>query len=134
MEAMIPQIWATLDETQPELTGSEQEQHAEPETPEAEVTTEKLIDSRTFGPAADVSIDNIVTIKKGEKPSFRELAEQNLDEVSTKVFNVPGKKIRGRATLTDGEAKSLQRLFFWKLCLYIYYFVFCTSSKCHKHV
>ena len=83
----------------------------ETSTPEAEVTTEKLIDSRTFGPATDVSIDNIVTIKEGEKPSFRELAEQNLDEVSTKVFNVPGKKIRGRATLTDGEAKSLQRLF-----------------------
>ena len=66
----------------------------ETSTPEAEVTTEKLIDSRTFGPAADVSIDNIVTIKKGEKPSFRELAEQNLDEVSTKVFNVPGKKTK----------------------------------------
>jgi len=83
----------------------------ETSTPEAEVVTRKLIDSRTFGPAAGVSIDNVVTIKQGEKPSFRELAEQNLDEVSTKVFNVPGKKIRGRATLTDAEAKSLQRLF-----------------------
>jgi hypothetical protein len=83
----------------------------ETSTPQPKTTTKKLIDSRTFGPAAGVSIDNIVTIKQGEKPSFRELAEQNLDEVSTKVFNVPGKKIRGRATLTDGEAKSLQRLF-----------------------
>jgi hypothetical protein len=83
----------------------------ETSTPQAEVVTRKLIDSRTFGPAAGVSIDNIVTIKQGEKPSFRELAEQNLDEVSTKVFNVPGKKIRGNATLTDAEAKSLQRLF-----------------------
>lgn len=80
-------------------------------TPETDTRETKLIDSRTFGPAADVSIDNIVTIKEGEKPSFRELAEQNLDEVSTKVFNVPGKKIRGNVTLTDGEAKSLQRLF-----------------------
>ncbi len=79
--------------------------------PQAEVVTRKPIDSRTFGPAAGVSIDDIVTIKQGQKPSFRELAEQNLDEVSTKVFNVPGKKIRGNATLTDAEAKSLQRLF-----------------------
>ena len=83
----------------------------EPTTPEADTRERKLIDSRTFGPAANVSIDDIVTIKQGEKPSFRELAEQNLDEVSAKVFNVPGKKIRGNATLTDGEAKSLQRLF-----------------------
>ena len=83
----------------------------ETSTPEADTKERKLIDSRTFGPAADVSIDDIVTIKQGEKPSFRQLAEQNLDEVSTKVFNVPGKKIRGNATLTDGEAKSLQRLF-----------------------
>ena len=82
-----------------------------PPTPEADTRERKLIDSRTFGPAANVSIDDIVTIKQGEKPSFRELAEQNLDEVSTKVFNVPGKKIRGKATLTDREAKSLQRLF-----------------------
>ena len=83
----------------------------ETSTPKTELATRKLIDSRTFGPAASASIDNIVTIKQGEKPSFRELAEQNLDEVSTKVFNVPGKKIRGNATLTDAEAKSLQRLF-----------------------
>jgi hypothetical protein len=83
----------------------------EPPTPEADTRERKLIDSRTFGPAANVRIDDIVTIKQGEKPSFRELAEQNLDEVSMKVFNVPGKKIRGNATLTDSEAKSLQRLF-----------------------
>ena len=83
----------------------------EPPTPEADTRERKLIDSRTFGPAANVRIDDIVAIKQGEKPSFRELAEQNLDEVSIKVFNVPGKKIRGNATLTDSEAKSLQRLF-----------------------
>ena len=77
----------------------------------AEPTITKLIDSRKFGPATRVDIDNIVTIEKGARPSFRELTEQNLDEVSNKVFNVPGKKIRGKETLTDAEAKSLQRLF-----------------------
>ena len=71
----------------------------------------KLIDSRKFGPAANVNIDDVVVVKKGARPSFRELAEQNLDEVSTLVFDVPGNKIRGKATLTDAEAKSLQRLF-----------------------
>ena len=72
---------------------------------------QSLINTRRTIEGLLTDIDNIITIKEGEKPSFKELAEQNLDEVSTKVFNVPGKKIRGRATLTDGEAKSLQRLF-----------------------
>ena len=105
-----PNKFITESTDAPEARQIAADEAAEP-TPKDKPTTTKLIDSRKFGPAANVNIDDVVVVEKGARPSFRELAEQNLDEVSTLVFDVPGNKIRGKATLTDAEAKSLQRLF-----------------------
>ena len=71
------------------------------------------IDVRKFGPAKDKvdEVDQIVKVEKGERPTYKELTSKYLDEVSTELFNVPGKKIKGGATLKDSEAKSLQALF-----------------------
>jgi len=76
-------------------------------------TTRSQIDVRKFGPAKDKvnEISKIVKVKEGKAPSYKDLTNEFLDEVSMEVFNVPGKKMAGRATLTDAEAKSLQRLF-----------------------
>ena len=75
--------------------------------------TRSQIDVRKFGPAKDKvnEISKIVKVKEGKAPSYKDLTNEFLDEVSMEVFNVPGKKMAGRATLTDAEAKSLQRLF-----------------------
>ena len=71
------------------------------------------IDVRKFGPARDKvdEISKIVEVEKGERPSYKDLANKYLDQVSMELFNVPGKKIKGGATLKDSEAKSLQALF-----------------------
>ena len=71
------------------------------------------IDVRKFGPAKDKveQISDIVNVEKGKRPTYKELTEEFIDPVSVELFNVPGKKIQGKATLTDAEAKSLQRLF-----------------------
>jgi len=71
------------------------------------------IDVRKFGPARDKvdEISKIVKVEKGERPSYKDLANKYLDQVSMELFNVPGKKIKGGATLKDSEAKSLQALF-----------------------
>ena len=42
---------------------------------------------------------------------IKQLADKFIEPVSMELFDVPGKKIQGKATLTDAEAKSLQRLF-----------------------
>ena len=105
-----PNKFITESTDAPEARQIAADEAAEP-TPKDKPTTTKLIDSRKFGPAANVNINDVVVVEKGARPSFRELAEQNLDKVSTLVFDVPGNKVRGNATLTDAEAKSLQRLF-----------------------
>ena len=71
------------------------------------------IDVRKFGPVKDKTeqISDIVNVEKGQRPTYKELTEEFIDPVSVELFNVPGKKIQGKATLTDAEAKSLQRLF-----------------------
>ena len=71
------------------------------------------IDVRKFGPAKDKvdEISSIVEIEEGERPTYKQLADKFIEPVSMELFNVPGKKIQGKATLTDAEAKSLQRLF-----------------------
>ena len=71
------------------------------------------IDVRKFGPAKDKvdEISSIVEVKEGERPTYKQLADNFIEPVSMELFNVPGKKIQGKATLTDAEAKSLQRLF-----------------------
>ena len=71
------------------------------------------IDARKFGPAKDKvdKISNIVEVEDGERPTYKQLADKFIEPVSMELFSVPGKKIQGRATLTDAEAKSLQRLF-----------------------
>ena len=71
------------------------------------------IDVRKFGPAKDKvdQISNIVEVEEGQRPTYKELTEKFIDPVSMELFEVPGKKIQGKATLTDTEAKSLQRLF-----------------------
>ena len=71
------------------------------------------IDVRKFGPAKDKAgqISDIVTIEQGQKPTYKELTEEFIDPVSVELFDVPGRKIQGKATLSDTEAKSLQRLF-----------------------
>ena len=71
------------------------------------------IDVRKFGPAIDKinEISKIVEVEEGERPSYKDLANKYLDQVSMELFNVPGKKIKGGATLKDSEAKSLQALF-----------------------
>ena len=71
------------------------------------------IDVRKFGPAKDKvdQVSNIVTVEEGKAPTYKELTEEFIEPVSVELFNVPGRKIQGKATLTDTEAKSLQRLF-----------------------
>jgi hypothetical protein len=71
------------------------------------------IDVRKFGPAIDKinEISKIVEVEEGERPSYKDLANKYLDQVSMELFNVPGKKIKGGADLTDAQAKSLQALF-----------------------
>jgi len=71
------------------------------------------IDVRKFGPAKDKvnEISSIVEIEDGERPTYKQLADKFIEPVSIELFDVPGKKIQGKATLTDAEAKSLQRLF-----------------------
>jgi len=78
-----------------------------------EETIVDQIDVRKFGPAKDKvdEIDEIVQVEEGERPTYKELTNKYLDEVSMELFNVPGKKIKGGATLKDSEAKSLQALF-----------------------
>ncbi len=79
----------------------------------SEVLEVDQIDVRKFGPAKDKvdEINKIVQVEKGERPTYKELTNKYLDEVSMELFNVPGKKIKGGATLKDSEAKSLQALF-----------------------
>jgi len=71
------------------------------------------IDVRKFGPAKDKvnEISDIVTVEEGKRPTYKELTEEFIEPVSVELFDVPGRKIQGKATLTDTEAKSLQRLF-----------------------
>jgi hypothetical protein len=71
------------------------------------------IDVRKFGPAKDKvdEVSSIVQVEDGERPTYKQLADKFIEPVSMELFNVPGKKIQGKATLTDAEAKSLQRLF-----------------------
>ena len=79
----------------------------------SEETVLEQIDVRKFGPAKDKvdEISNIVKVKDGERPTYKQLADNFIEPVSMELFDVPGKKIQGKATLTDAEAKSLQRLF-----------------------
>jgi len=79
----------------------------------SEVLETDQIDVRKFGPARDKvdEIDKIVQVEEGERPTYKELTNKYLDEVSMELFDVPGKKIKGGATLKDSEAKSLQALF-----------------------
>ncbi len=71
------------------------------------------IDVRKFGPAKDKvnEVSDIVTVEEGKRPTYKELTEEFIEPVSVELFDVPGRKIQGKATLTDTEAKSLQRLF-----------------------
>ena len=83
------------------------------ETTTSEETVLDRIDVRKFGPAKDKAneISKIVEVEDGERPTYKQLADKFIEPVSMELFNVPGKKIQGKATLTDAEAKSLQRLF-----------------------
>ena len=80
---------------------------------DSDVDLSKKINATKFGPVKDKveAISNIVNIEKGAKKTYKELTNEFLDVVSKEVFDISGKRISGKVTLTSPEAKKLQRLF-----------------------
>ena len=91
--------------------------------PEKEVATTQ-VDPREFGPVTEGNklkdVEDIVKVTDKERLTFKKLASKYFDKVSQAVFGMPGKKVKGNASLkyadvkgqpSSSEASKLQNVF-----------------------
>jgi hypothetical protein len=91
--------------------------------PEKEVATTQ-VDPREFGPVTEGNklkdVEGIVKVNDKERLTFKKLASKYFDKVSQALFSMPGKKVKGNASLkyanvkgqpSSSEASKLQNVF-----------------------
>ena len=91
--------------------------------PEKEVATTQ-VDPREFGPVTEgdklKDVEGIVKVTDKERLTFKKLASKYFDKVSQALFGMPGKKVKGNASLkyadvkgepVSSEASKLQNIF-----------------------
>ena len=76
--------------------------------PEKEVATTQ-VDPRKFGPVTEGTklkdVEGIVKVTDKERLTFRKLASKYFDKVSQALFGMPGKKVKGNASLKYADVK-----------------------------
>ena len=91
--------------------------------PEKEVATTQ-VDPREFGPVTEGNklkdVEGIVKVTDKQRLTFKQLASKYFDKVSQTLFGMPGKKVKGNASLkyadvkgepVSSEASKLQNIF-----------------------